>query len=517
MPKFGLSIIGMKRAKATAECLERMMRLAPADTSFYATSNGCDDTAKELRKIARKDKRLTVTENTSNEGFQRPHHLQFVAAAQAGCQYVLIANDDIEVPEGYLEKLAEPMDRDPQVAITGPSGTCTHLDDNFHGTGGAGPPHYIEGSLSLIRVEVIQRLRNHLWCPGLRHVYSEDSSLGLFVQEKGYKIALVEMHAPHLRSATVNGDPETKRFCQEAQEHNHALNLKRWAYWVRHRNFAIPIVVKREYAIGDVVLITPVIDAIRRSRPLSPIHVQTKFPELFAADPRVASSGESIRLHGPSLMVDLDGSYEHTTQTHIVDAYWQTAASTVTGLEPHEWTTRLHPSAADMAWAEKRVGDRSKVVAIASDPTTWRGKNWPHERMAALAMKLKREGWYVIAMGSKDRMLPVWADLNLVGQATLMQTTAVLAKSSLCISPCTSIMHLAQAVGCPVVGLFGVTRSRFVTTRGSKVAAVESPEDMPNSGIRHRVTGQTFVDGGQECMEAISVEQVLAAVKKLEL
>lgn len=524
MSKFAISIIGMKRASATADCLERMMRLAPADTMFFATSNGCPETAFVLRGVAAQDAlrrglkspRLTVTENATNEGFQRPHNAQFIAAAKAGCQYVLIANDDIEVPERFLERLAEPMDKDPQVAITGPSGNCGFLNHAFHGEPGNGEPEYIEMSCGLIRVEALQRLRPTLWCPNLKFCYGEDSSLSLFVKERGYTTKVVDIHVGHIRSVTVNSDPEVKRLCQESQEHNHEVNRERWAYYLQHRRFDVPVVIKRTYAIGDCVLVEPIIRAIRKSRPLSPIYVQTRFPELFAYHPDVQTGPLPS---GPCLTVDLDGAYESTVNTHIVDAYWQTASEVITGLECHDYVARLHPSPEDVAWAEKTIGRHDKIAILSTDATTWPGKNWPSERMQQVARWLAGNGWKCFAVGSKDRMVPAgWPTVtNLVGHTSLMQLAALCARAGLMVTPDTSSLHIAQAMGCPTVGLFGLTRARYITTRGSKLAAVESPDSLANSGIRHRLTGKTFVEGGQECMEAITVEQVIEAVKKLEL
>ncbi len=71
-------------------------------------------------------------------------------------------------------------------------------------------------------------------------------------------------------------------------------------------------------------------------------------------------------------------------------------------------------------------------------------------------------------------------------------------------------------MGCPVVALYGVTSARFIATHGSKHMAVEADQSLPNAGIRHRLTGKTFVEGGAECMESISVEDVMNAINKIQ-
>lgn len=517
-PRFVISTIGLNRCEGTRQCLELVFKHG-RDFHLIATNNGSKDgTGAMFNEFAAKYSNMTVIHNDRNQGFQNPHAKAFRMAARMGAEFFLCLNDDMLVPENFLSLLVEPMEIDPLVAITGPEGGCESLNHEFHGEYANGrQPDYCEGSLMLIRIETIQRLRNNLWCPGLRDIYGEDSSLCLFVREKGHQIAKVKMATSHARSSTVNSDPEVKQFCKNAQDHNHAVTQKRWAYYLQHRRFDLPIVIKREYAIGDVILIDPIIRAIRKSRPLSPILIQTNYPELFQNHPDVNQAAAKIEARNPHLLVDLDGAYESTINTHICEAYWQAAASVVTGLEPLELTTRLYPSAADIKWATDMTAASGNIAIIATDDTTWRSKNWPQERMKAVAKWLVDEGWNVIAVGSKDRGKGDTFEgvTNLIGQTTLMQLAALCGVAKLVVTPDTSTLHIAQAMGCPVVPLFGITRSRFITTQGSKCAAVECPETMPHAGERHRVTGKTVVDVGTECMDAITVEQVITGVQKL--
>lgn len=494
------------------ECLDRVFQYG-SDFHLIATNNGSkDETGAVLDGFASRHPNMTVIHNPDNQGFQRPHAKAFRMAAKMGAEFFLCLNDDLLVPEGFLGKLVAPLDADQSVAISGPTGGCECLNHQFHGEGAGGrEPEYCEGSLMLVRISAIQKLRNNLWCPGLRDIYGEDSSLSLFVREKGYGIAKAPLEAPHARSSTVNSDPAVKRFCQEAQEFNHRVNQVRWAYYLKHRRFDVPILIKREYAIGDVLLIEPIIQAIKKSRPLSPIYVETRFPELFASHPNVVQADQSISLSQEALVVDLNGSYEDIPQTHICEAYWQTAAKVITGLEPLELVAHVYPSAEQYQWATQ-AAPQPKTVLIATDQTNWPGKNWPLGRMLDVAQRLKDDGWDVIAVGNKESPPGI---RSLVGRTTLMQLAALCSKASLIVTPDTSTLHIAQVMGCPTVALYGVTSPRFIATNGSKHVGVECNQSLPNAGIRHRLTGKTFVEGGAECMESISVDQVMDAIKKI--
>ncbi len=517
MPRFLISTIGLNRCKGTKECLERVFAHG-SDFHLIATNNGSKDgTGAMMDEIAAKYPNMTTVHNAQNEGFQRPHAAAFREAAKMGAEFFLCLNDDLLVREGFLETLVAPMDQDASVAITGPHGGCEALNHAFHGEPANGrAPDYCEGSLMLIRVKAIQELRDNLWCPGLRDIYGEDSSLSLFIQEKGFKIAKVDLDCKHVRSSTVNADPAVKKYCQEAQEHNHKFNQTRWAYYLQHRRFDLPTVVKRKYAIGDVILITPIIDAIVRSRPLSPIYIETDYPELFEGNRQVHQASKVVSLTEPHLTVDLNGSYEGTQMQHIVEAYYQTASKVVTGLLPYRCTTSLFPNVQDKQFAQGIVGNLTRVCLINADSTTWPGKTWSFDRFAEVAKRLMQQGFSVMQVGSKERRTFLGA-LNLVGKTSLTQLAALCERAALTITPDTSTLHTAQAVGCPTIGLFGVTSARFIATQGSKFIAVECPQDLPNAGARHRVTGKTSLDFGSECMEQITVEDVLDAVRKINL
>lgn len=509
MPKYAISLIGMKRPSGSRQCLETMIRHSQEqDCHFFVVSNGCPDTAKVFRDIAAKHKNVTVSENATNEGFQKPHNRHYVQAATMGCEFILVANDDISVPSGFLRTLSAPMEQDPTVAITGPEGNCTHLDSDFHGTQAEGPVEFIEMSCGMIRIAAIRSLRTHLWCPGLRFCYAEDSSLSLFVQEKGYRITTVPMHVDHLRSVTVNGDPETKRLCAESQAANHALNKVRWRHWIQHRRFDHPIILKRSYAIGDVLLITPIIRAIAQSNPLSPIYVQTNYPELFARNPHVASATVSQPDLHDALFIDLDGSYENQPMTHIVHAYERTTREKLPGLGPVDLRTEIFPAKEDMEWAEKthkNMADDTPLVCFGMDETTWRGKNWPEERFHELRHRFHKEGWTTLAVGSRKPEV----------QTSFHQLAALLSKSKLFIGNDSFCLHAAQAAGCPVVAPFGPTRARFIFTQGSKAAGVDASTNIPCAGERHRTVGKTFVDCDASCINSITVDQMWAAIEKL--
>ena len=160
------------------------------------------------------------------------------------------------------------------------------------------------------------------------------------------------------------------------------------------------------------------------------------------------------------------------------------------------------------------------LVAICPGSTNSRAKRWPAERFAAVADKLmERTGAEVFLVGAAEeleiseevarhmRARPV----VLTGKTDLLQTTALLKASDLLVTNDTGPAHIAAAVGCPVVVIFGPTNP--ITTRPFSESAevVRRPPDCAPCMLR-----DCPID--HRCMTAITPEDVFErAARALEL
>ena len=156
------------------------------------------------------------------------------------------------------------------------------------------------------------------------------------------------------------------------------------------------------------------------------------------------------------------------------------------------------------------------LVALCPGSTNSRAKRWPVERFAALAdMLIEEAGAQVALIGASEetevseevarrmRARPIF----LTGKTDLSMTAAVLSAADLLVTNDTGPAHVAAAVGCPVVVVFGPTNP--VTTRPfSALATVvrRPPECAPcmlrDCPIDHR------------CMTAISADEVFAHARR---
>lgn len=192
------------------------------------------------------------------------------------------------------------------------------------------------------------------------------------------------------------------------------------------------------------------------------------------------------------------------------------------GVEPDTGPPRLPipPEAHALAQeAIARAGLLSalgRLVLIAPGAAFSWTKRWPAERFGAFAAELlAREVALAIAIGPGEEGLAravaeaagvplpvVGADLDPVGLAALA------AASRLVVSNDSGAMHLAAAVGTPVVALFGPTDPGRTGPVGSPSIVLDryvfcSPCYLKECPYQH------------ECMRGIAVEEVLGAVGRL--
>lgn len=114
-------------------------------------------------------------------------------------------------------------------------------------------------------------------------------------------------------------------------------------------------------------------------------------------------------------------------------------------------------------FAQAGIGERDKVITInpgASCPS----KRWSPENFAIAADRLAQDtgARIVIISGEKDKpsadrtaSLMSAACLNLAGRTTVSDLASVLARSSLFVSNDSGPVHIACAVGTPVIAVFG--------------------------------------------------------------
>jgi ADP-heptose:LPS heptosyltransferase len=148
-------------------------------------------------------------------------------------------------------------------------------------------------------------------------------------------------------------------------------------------------------------------------------------------------------------------------------------------------------------------------------------KQWPETRFREVAERLVRDRSASIVLtgtsaerGQVDIVkagLPPDRVVDLSGDIDLLTAAAVIAELDLFVTGDTGPMHLANAVGTPIVAVFGPSDPRRYAPRGPRDTVVRI--DLPCSPCnRIRRPPERCVGHTPDCLSGIDVERVLAAI-----
>ncbi|MGB6687561.1 MAG: glycosyltransferase family 9 protein, partial [Terracidiphilus sp.] len=173
----------------------------------------------------------------------------------------------------------------------------------------------------------------------------------------------------------------------------------------------------------------------------------------------------------------------------------------------------LPVSAAAEAWCDALLASAANQPAALINPGAgWGAKRWPVERYADVAAGLLQSGYRVLVnAGPGEEPLAQFIARETRGAAlalacTLDQLIALTRRVKLAVAGDTGPLHLACALGCPVVGIYGPTDPSRNGPFGTQFKVLRSPESRRDH-TRHAVP--------EAGMMTISPEDVLRAADEL--
>ena len=277
------------------------------------------------------------------------------------------------------------------------------------------------------------------------------------------------------------------------------------------------VLAVRFSSIGDVLLITPLLRAIRRRHPEGRITVLTKaaYAPLVEDNPHV---NEVIRLRPGESLPELGARVRVAGYTHLLDLHDSLRSRLLRALAPGPWhgypkyraarallilgkrdcypvhqpvPERYFAAARSLevrpdgeppefylgetavretaAWLEAAgLGAARPLVAVAPG-AAHATKRWPVEHWRLLVDRIVAAGMdVVVAGGAADADIADTVAAGRGGRSRsaaglfgLQATGAVLRRAKALVSGDTGVMHMAASVGTPVVALFGPTVEAF--------------------------------------------------------
>jgi lipopolysaccharide heptosyltransferase I len=207
-------------------------------------------------------------------------------------------------------------------------------------------------------------------------------------------------------------------------------------------------------------------------------------------------------------------------EMHAVDRYMMLARYAVEGAHDEAVEFPLVVSEATLGKVqemlkESGVGDGFVTLLCGS---RWETKHWTVEGFAALAKSIKEKLSLDVVLAGSEAELPLTdkireasgaAAVNMSGRTTLMELAGLLSLSRFAVTIDSGPMHIAAAVGTPVVALFGATSPRRTGPYGEGHIVIE--KGLPCSPCFMRKCPEP------RCMEEITAAEVMEAIRDSSL
>lgn len=161
--------------------------------------------------------------------------------------------------------------------------------------------------------------------------------------------------------------------------------------------------------------------------------------------------------------------------------------------------------------------DLNKDIFLLNPGAKWSTKRWPAKNYAHLAQCLYDQfGGHIILIGGKEDQ-PLAEEIAsysrisitiLTGKTSLRQLAALMQMATLLITNDSGPMHLANAVGTPLVAIFGPTNpTRTGPYQGNYLVVQRELPCIP-CYLKKCPTGQ-------ECLQELGVDQAMAAIQQI--
>uniref|UniRef100_UPI0009BBE5A7 lipopolysaccharide heptosyltransferase II n=1 Tax=Vibrio harveyi TaxID=669 RepID=UPI0009BBE5A7 len=168
------------------------------------------------------------------------------------------------------------------------------------------------------------------------------------------------------------------------------------------------------------------------------------------------------------------------------------------------------------------LNQESPVVGLCPGAEFGPAKKWPEAHYAEVAIQMAKSGHQVWLFGSQkdletcNNIKPLVPQEHqhqihvLAGQTSLIEAVDLLAACQTVVANDSGLMHVAAAVGCNVVAVYGSTSPKYTPPLAEKVEIVHTDIDCRPCFKRECQFKHL------KCLTELSPKQVLDSIQKLE-
>ena len=254
--------------------------------------------------------------------------------------------------------------------------------------------------------------------------------------------------------------------------------------------------------LGDCVLATPVLRALRQRHPDAHIEVLTEqpyawiFEQLEVVDSVLASTElpademfwaedhaitQALRNGNHDRLVVLSDRLESVTYHHngltLADHYAIQAGVPEACGQPPEMHLAANAAA---GWQELRsTHGLNESYAVIHTRAGWPEKSLPTSLTQQIAAELAKVGLTPVVIGGRGERIDHASACNLAGQLSMAESAAAIAGAELFIGPDSGPLHIASAFGTRSLALFGGSHLRVAPPRAHGSCSVQAASCCP--------------------------------------
>ena len=200
---------------------------------------------------------------------------------------------------------------------------------------------------------------------------------------------------------------------------------------------------------------------------------------------------------------------------HHTDYYLNLLSSR--GIKTSKAALKLFTSEHELLWAQKNLAPHGSWAAINPGASYGSAKRWIPQRFAAVADLLhEKSGQNIVLIGGPGEndighdieAMMTSQPLNLIGKTTVREMMAILKQCNVLITNDSGPMHVAAALGTPLVAIFGPTDHTTTSPVSSNARLIHKTVACAPCLLRQ-------CPKDHQCMKAVTAEEVFQAAAEL--